>query len=86
MTLDISDEQGAEGLPLNAGQSIRGPEFAELPIRYLVGEYRDYAIVQGVGLEVDVRWSELEQAPYVTRLSIELDGEPVAAIVSPCIF
>ena len=86
VTLDVSDEQDVEGLPLNAGLSIGEPEFAELPIRYLVGDsagYRDYAIVQGVGLEVDVRWSELEQAPYVARLSIELDGEPFAAIVSP---
>ena len=86
VTLDVSDEQGVEGLPLNAGLSFGEPEFTELPIRYLVGEsaeYRDYAIVQEVGLEVDVRWSELEQAPYVGRLAIELDGEPLAAIVSP---
>ena len=85
VTLDVSDEQDVEGLPLNAGPSIGEPDFAELPIRYLVGDsarYGDYAIVQGVGLEVDVRWSELEQAPYVARLSIELDGEPFAAIVS----
>ena len=86
VTLDVSDEQGVEGLPLNAGLSIGEPEFAELPIRYLVGEsleYRDDAIVHEVGLEVDIRWSELEQAPYVGRLAIELDGEPLAAIVSP---
>ena len=86
VTLDCSDEQGVEGLPLNSGLSIGKPEFAELQIRYLVGEsaeYRDYAIVQGVGLEVDVRWSELGQAPYVGRLAIELDGEPLATIVSP---
>ena len=86
VTLYVSDEQGVEGLPLNAGLSFGEPEVAELPIRYLVGEsaeYRGYAIVQEVGLEVDVRWSELEQAPYVGRLAIELDGEPLAAIVSP---
>ena len=86
VTLDVSDEQGVEGLPLNAGLSFGEPEFTELPIRYLVGEsaeYGDYAIVQEVGFEVDVRWSELEQAPYVGRLAIELDGEPLAAIVSP---
>jgi hypothetical protein len=86
VVLDLSDEQGSEGLPLNAGLSIGEPEFAELPVRYLVGEseeYRDYAIVQDVGLEVDIHWSALEQAPYVSRLAIELDGEPLAAIVSP---
>ena len=86
VVLDLSDEQGAEGLPLNAGLSIGEPEFAELPIRYLVGEsneYRDYAVVQNVGLLVDIRWSQLEQAPYVSRLAVELDGESLAAIVSP---
>ena len=86
VALDLSDEQGAEGLPLNASFSIGEREFAELPIRYLVGEsdeYRDYAVVQEVSLQVDTRWSELEQVPYVSRLAVELDGEPLAAIVSP---
>lgn len=86
VVLDLSDEQGSDGLPLNAGLSIGDPEFSELLVRYLVGEsdeYRDYAIVQEVGLEVDIRWSALEQAPYVSRLAIEMDGEPLAAIVSP---
>lgn len=84
--LDLSDKQGAEGLPLNAGLSIGEPEFAQLPVRYLVGEskeYRDNAIVQKVGLEVGVSWSRDEQTPYVSRLAIEMDGEPLAAIVSP---
>lgn len=86
VVLDLSDDQGSDGLPLNAGLSMGEPEFTELPVRYLVGEseeYRDYAIVQDVGLEVDIRWSALEQAPYVSRLAIEMDGEPLAAIVSP---
>jgi energy-coupling factor transporter ATP-binding protein EcfA2 len=86
VVLDLSDEQGSDGLPLNAGLSIGEPEFAELPVRYLVGEseeYRDYTTVQELGLEIDISWSALEQAPYVSRLAIELDGEPLAAIVSP---
>ncbi|XHC10701.1 AAA family ATPase [Labrenzia sp. ac12] len=84
--LDLSDEQGVEGLPLNTGMSFDEPEFSEIPIRYLLGEseeYLDYAIVQEVGLQVDIRWSELEQAPYMSRLAVELDGQPLAAIVSP---
>lgn len=86
ITVDCSVDQGIEELPLNGGGAIGEPEFAELPVRYLVGEsmeYRDYAIVQAVGVEVDIRWSELGQTPYVARLAIELDGEPLAAIVSP---
>lgn len=86
VTIDVSDEQGAEEQPLNAGLSFGEPEFSELPVRYLLGEseeYRDYAVVQELGLAVDIRWSELEQAPYVARFAIDLDGDPIAAIVSP---
>lgn len=86
VTIDVSDEQGTERLPLNAGLSMGQLEFSELPVRYLVGEsekYRDYAIVQELGLAVDLRWSDQAQAPFVARLEIDLDGEPIAAIVSP---
>lgn len=85
VTIDLSDEQGADGLPLNAGLAMGEPEFSELPLRYLIGEsaeYGDYAIVQTIAVQVDVRWSEFEQAPYVSRLAIEMDGKPLAAIVS----
>jgi predicted ATPase len=86
IVMDLSDEQGAEALALNSGLSIGEPEYSELPIRYLVGEseeYRDYAIVQDVALEIEIRWSEQEKAPYVSRLAVELDGEPFAACLSP---
>lgn len=86
VVLDLSDEQGAEGLPLNSGLFFDAAEFSELPVRYLLGEsdeYRDYAIVQSVGLQIDVQWSALEQAPYIARLAIEMDQEPFAEIVSP---
>jgi hypothetical protein len=86
VVMDLSDEQGAEALPLNSGLSSDEAEFAELPVRYLIGESqesRDYAIVQEVALAVEIRWSELAQAPYVARLAVELDGQPFAAIVSP---
>lgn len=85
VTMDLSDEQGVDGLPLNAGLAMGDPEFAELPVRYLIGEsaeYGDYAIIQELAVQVDVRWSEFEQAPYVSRLAVELDGEALAAIVS----
>lgn len=86
VTIDLSDERGAEQLPLNSGLSIGEPEFADLLVRYLVGEnpeYRDYAIVQEIAVTVEIRWSELERSPYVARFGIDLDGEPLAAIVSP---
>lgn len=86
VAMDLSDDQGAEALPLNSGLSLGEPEFSELPIRYLVGEsdeYRDYAIVQDIALEIEIRWSEHEKAPYVARLAVELDGEPFATCLSP---
>lgn len=86
VAMDLSDEQGAEALALNSGLSLGEPEFSELRVRYLVGEseeYRDYAIVQDLALEIEIRWSEQDKAPYVARLAVELDGEPFAACVSP---
>jgi predicted ATPase len=86
ITLDLPEGQGAETLPLNSGLSTHDADFLELQLRYLLGEAsisRDDAIVRQVGLEVEVRWSELERAPYVSRLGIELDGKPFAAIISP---
>src|SRR5215469_3835316 len=38
VTIDLSDEQGADVLPLNSGLSFGAPEFAGLPVRYLIGE------------------------------------------------
>ncbi|MCR8726678.1 AAA family ATPase [Frigidibacter sp. ROC022] len=86
LEMDMQEEQGTDALPLNDGLSLGDPEFSELQLRYLLGEsaeFEDYAVVQGCALEVEVRWSEREQAPYVARLSVELDGEPVASIISP---
>lgn len=84
LSLDLSAEEGAEGLPLNSGLSDVGEEFADLQIRYLVSEtevFRHY--VRQVALEIEIAWSELERAPYVARFGIELDESPLAAIVSP---
>lgn len=86
LEMDMREEQGTDALPLNDGLSLGDPEYSELQLRYLLGEsaeFEDYAVVQGCSLEVEVRWSEREQAPYVARFSVELDGEPVASIVSP---
>ena len=86
VTLDLSEEQGVEALPLNSGLRVGESEFEELQLRYLLGEsaeHKDYALVQQVLLDIEVRWSELERSPYVSRFGVGLDDEPVAAIVSP---
>ena len=86
VVLDLCGEQSVENLPLNLGGSVGKPEFEEVRIRYLAGDAADYlgtCMVQQAGLELEIRWGELEQAPYVSRLVIELNGESVATIVSP---
>jgi len=40
-------------------------------------------LVREIAVTVEVRWSELEKSPYVALLAVDLDGEPLAAIVSP---
>jgi hypothetical protein len=84
--IDLSDDQGSERLPLNSGGSLGDPDFSNLGIRYLVGEnteLKEYAVVQEIGLGLEVRWSELIQAPYVAKALVEIDGEVVAELHSP---
>jgi predicted ATPase len=84
--IDVGDEQGPDELPLNSGTMTDEPGFEEAHVRYLLGEsleHKDYAIVQTVGLNAEIRWSELNQSPYVSELGIELDTQPLAKIISP---
>ena len=84
--IDIRDDQGNERLPLNSGGRLGDPDFSNLGIRYLVGEnteLKEYAVVQDIGLGLEVRWSELLQAPYVAKALVEIDGAVVAELHSP---
>lgn len=84
--IDLRDDQGSDRLTLNSGGSFGDTEFDQLRIRYLVGEnteLKEYAVVQDIGLGLEVRWSDLIQAPYVAKLSVEIEGETVAEIHSP---
>lgn len=86
LVIDLSAEQGSEWLPLNSGASIDDEAFKNLGVRYIVGEntdLKDYAVVQEVGVTVEVRWSDQLERPYVSVLSTEMDGAPVASIKSP---
>jgi hypothetical protein len=83
--LDFREDQGSDGLPLNSGASLRDPQFGSLPVRYLAGEnteLREHAIVQEVGIGIEVAWSELDQRPYVAQLAVELDGEDLGELRS----
>jgi hypothetical protein len=84
--IDMIDDHGCEELPLNSGEDFENPKFANLPIRYLLGvdaERHEPAIVREVGVGLEVRWSALAQTPYISRVEIEMDGEPIAELRSP---
>lgn len=84
--IDTKGDQGNERLPLNSGESLTDPNFQNLGIRYLVGENTELkvdAIVQEIGLSLEVRWSELINAPYVAKVAVEMDRERIAEIHSP---
>lgn len=84
--IDLRDDQGSERLPLNSGGSLGDPNFRNLGIRYLVGEnteLKEYAVVQDIALGLEVRWSDLLQAPYVAKALVEIDGSAVAELHSP---
>jgi hypothetical protein len=86
LVIDLSEAQGSDRLPLNSGSSFNDAEFLNLGVRYIVGENTDlkeYAVVQEVGVEIEVRWSDLIAAPYVSSLAVEMDGAPLCAIKSP---
>jgi len=84
--IDLGDDQGRERLLLNSGGSLGDPDFGNLGIRYLVGEnteLKEYAVVQDIALGLEVRWSDLLQAPYVARALVEIDGAAIAELHSP---
>ncbi|OAV49268.1 hypothetical protein A6U98_13575 [Rhizobium sp. WYCCWR10014] len=84
--IDLRDDQGSERLPLNSGESLDDPNFKNLGIRYLVGEnteLKEYAIVQEIALGIEARWSDLLQAPFIAKASVEIDGSTVAELHSP---
>ncbi|NUB42991.1 DUF3696 domain-containing protein [Fertoebacter nigrum] len=86
LVMDDIDGTGDERLPLNSGASLNASEFADLPIRYLVGEntdLKDYAVVQAVGVELSVEWSDLHGGPFVSSITIEIDDAEIATISSP---
>ncbi|MGR9285394.1 DUF3696 domain-containing protein [Rhizobium johnstonii] len=84
--IDGVDGHGAERLPLNSGASLAAAEFEYLPIRYLVGEntdLKDYAVVQSIGVSLSISWSDLLAGPYVSAITVMMDGADIGTIMSP---
>lgn len=85
LVFDDIDGFGAERLPLNSGASLAAAEFAMLPIRYLVGEntdLKDYAVVQSLGVSLSISWSDLLAGPYVSAITVTMDGAEIGTIAS----
>lgn len=83
--IDGVDGHGAERLPLNSGASLTAAEFETLPIRYLVGEntdLKDYAVVQSIGVSLSISWSDLLAGPYVSAITVMMDGAEIGTIAS----
>lgn len=83
--IDDVDGHGAERLPLNSGASLKESEFESLPLRYLVGEntnLKDYAVVQSVGVSLSISWSDLLVGPYVSAITVMMDGAEIGTITS----
>lgn len=86
--IDGVDGHGAERLPLNSGASLKEAEFESLPLRYLVGEntdLKDYAVVQSVGVSLSVSWSDLLVGPYVSAITVMMDGAEIGTITSSAV-
>jgi len=86
LEVDLGDAAGTEVLPLNSGLHLADHDFSELLVRYLIGEseeYQDWAVVESIAVALEVRWSADRRAPYVSRLDLDLNDDPVCAIVSP---
>ncbi|MDR6657582.1 putative ATPase [Tardiphaga robiniae] len=86
VVIDGVDGHGTERLPLNSGASLTAAEFETLPIRYLVGEntdLKDYAVVQSIGVSLSISWSDLLAGPYVSAITVMMDGAEIGTIASP---
>lgn len=85
LVVDLSDEQEIDRLPINSEVHFLGGPFADLDVFYVVGREgaTEDAIVREIGVEVEVRWSELLSEPYVSMLSMEMNGTPTLSVMSP---
>ena len=86
LVIDLSDDMGNDRLPLNCGIHFDYPEFANLDIFYIFGgdtAFNKHAVVQEVGVMVEVCWSDLLMGPYVSLLSLDMNGIQILSIKSP---
>ena len=86
LVIDLSEDLGNDRLPLNSGIHLGDTEFANLDILYIFGGDTDsnkHAVVQKLGVMVEVRWSDLLMGPYVSLLSLDMNDTQILSIKSP---
>ena len=86
LVIDLSEDMGTDRLPLNSGIHLDYTEFTNLDIFYIFGGDTDsnkHSIVQELGVMVEVCWSDLLMAPYVSLLSLDMNGIQILSIKSP---
>jgi len=86
--IDLKGENGNERLPLNyQGVFEDIKRFNNFfSTRYLTGYNNDklqFAIVENVGIETEVTWSDLLKVPYVSKYTVFMDKEKIASVISP---
>ncbi|WP_234797378.1 AAA family ATPase [Agrobacterium pusense] len=46
-------------------------------------DLKDYAVVQSIGVSLSISWSDLLAGPYVSAITVMMDGAHIATIMSP---
>lgn len=85
LVIDGVDGQSSDRLPINDRDTMGSPEFANLQLRYVIGEnteLEEYAVVQSVAISLSVSWSYLLVAPYVSSVTVGMDDQDIATIMS----
>ena len=86
LVIDLSEDLGNDRLPLNSGIHLGDTEFSNLDILYIFGgdtDFNKHAVVQELGVMVEVCWSDLLMGPYVSLLSLDMNGTQILSIKSP---
>ena len=86
LVIDDVDGFASERLPINDRETMNSLDFANLQLRYVVGEnteLREYAVVQSIGISLSISWNDLRSVPYVSAVTVSMDDADIATIRSP---
>ena len=84
LVIDDVDGFASERLPINDRETMNSLDFANLQLRYVVGEnteLREYAVVQSIGISLSISWNDLRSVPYVSAVTVSMDDADIATRV-----